>query len=203
MKYSQIDSNNLTEDLIKKIFFSIKKENYDSADYLIIYGCHIKELLDERLAHALKIIQSGKVKKIVLTGGVGVNGDFNESEYMLKYLIKNNVNENSVIIENQSTTTEENNINVMNILNLNSVDTPLNIVLVTHQVHLLRLIMHWNKLLENPNIRFYYDFVEETVATYENAINNPKFRDLLKYQVEKTKRYMDSGIYCDIDIPEK
>ena len=151
MKISSINSEDLSNDMIKDLFFSFKKGTYNSADYMIIYGCHIKLLLNERLAHALEIIRSGKVKKIVLTGGVGVHGDFNESEYMLDYLVKNNVDKDSIIIEDQSTTTEENNENVMRLLNLKSVDSPLNIVLVTHQFHLFKILIHWHKILNNHN----------------------------------------------------
>lgn len=200
MMLSSIDSNNLTDELVKKIFFSIKKENYEYADYLILYGCHVKELLDERLEHTLEIIKLGKVGKIVLTGGIGVNGNFNESEYMLDYLIKNNVDRNMIIVESQSTTTEENNINVMNILKLNETDSQMNVVLVTHQVHLLRIILHWNKILDNSYIHFYYDYVEKTKISYDNVINNPKLMELLKNQINKMKKYINDGIYDDYNI---
>ena len=61
----------------------------------------------------LKILKEHDYGKIVLTGGIGVNGDFNESEYMKKFLVANNIDESKIIIENESTTTEENNINIM------------------------------------------------------------------------------------------
>ena len=202
MKVSSINSKDLTNDYIKELFFSFKKEEYDSVDYMIIYGCHIKLLLKERLEHALDIIRLGKVSKIVLTGGIGVHGDFNESEYMLDYLVKNNVDKNSIIIEDKSTTTEENNTNVMNILNLTGVNSPLNIVLVTHQFHLFKIIIHWHKILNNPNIHFYYDYVEKTIASYDNAIINPIYKQLLIEQVEKAQENINNGIYDDIDISE-
>lgn len=202
MKLSSVDSNNLSNDLINKIFFSVQKEQYDYVDYLIIYGCHMKKLLDERLYHALNIIRSGKVKKIVLTGGIGVNGDFNESEYMYNYLIHNGVVNNRIIIENKSTTTEENNINVMNMLNLKKVNEPLNIVLVTQQLHLIRLIMHWSNILSNNNINFYYDYVDDTVVSYDNVIKNVELKKLLKKQVDKIKMFIKEGIYDDLDIDD-
>lgn len=131
MKLSEINPNKLDNNLIKKIFFSINKEEYDYADYIVVYGCHIKELLDERLEHTLSIIKNKSYNKIILTGGIGVNGNFNESEYMYKYLIDNGINLNKIIIENQSTTTLENNINIMNMLNLNNIKDKTNIVLVS------------------------------------------------------------------------
>ncbi|MEE3344262.1 MAG: YdcF family protein [Bacilli bacterium] len=200
MKISLVDSNKLNDDLIKKIFFNIKKEQYNYADYLIIYGCHIKDMLDERLYHGLNIIQNKKVGKIVLTGGIGVNGDFNESEYMLNYLVSNGVDKAKVIVENKSTTTEENNLNIMNMLNLNKTNETLNIVLVTQQLHMLRIIMHWNKILDNNNIKFYYDYVDNSIYSYDNVINNVELKKVLKKQVDKMKVFIEEEKYNDIDI---
>lgn len=162
MKLSSIDVNNLNNELIKKIFFNIKKENYDYADYVIIYGCHIKELLDERLNYALKILNKHNFDKVILTGGIGVKGDFNEAEYMKNYLINNSIDESKIIIENKSRTTEENNLNIMNMLDLKSIERPTSIVLITQEVHLSRIILHWSKILKNDNIHFYYDYVENS-----------------------------------------
>ncbi len=200
MKISCVDSNELNDDLIKKIFFNIKKEQYDHADYLIIYGCHIKNMLDERLIHALDIIKNKKVGKIVLSGGIGVNGNFNESEYMLNYLVSNGIDKSRIIVENKSTTTEENNINIINILNLKKITEPVNIVLVTQQLHLLRIIMHWNKMLDNSNIKFYYDYVDDSIFSYDNVIKNMELKEKLRKQVDKMKKFIAEGIYDDIDI---
>ena len=200
MKVSFVDSNELNDDLIKKIFFNTEKEQYDYADYLIIYGCHIKTMLDERLNHALAIIKNKKVGKIVLTGGIGVNGNFNESEYMLNYLVNNGIDKSMIMVENKSTTTEENNINIMNMLNLKKITEPVNIVLVTQQLHLLRIIMHWNKILDNSNIKFYYDYVEDSNFSYENVIESVELKEILRKQVDKMKKFIDGGIYDDIDI---
>lgn len=46
---------------------------------------------------------------------------------MLNYLINHSIDKNKIIIENQSTTTEENNINILNMLGLNKVNKELNI----------------------------------------------------------------------------
>lgn len=200
MKLSKLNSSELSNELIKKIFFNIKKENYQYADYVVIYGCHIKELLDERLNYALRILNEHNYGKIILTGGIGVNGNFNESEYMEKFLIDNNIDKNKIIVENQSTTTEENNINIMNILDLNNVKNFTNIVLVTQEFHLLRIILQWAKILNNNNIKFYYDYVDNSVLSYDKIINSPELIRLLKKQLEKTKQFIKEGQYIDIDI---
>lgn len=200
MKLSEVDTNSLDNELIKMIFFNIKKGKYNYADYIIVYGCHIKELLDERLNYALDVLNNHKFDKVILTGGIGINGNFNESEYMKNYLMHHSIDESKIIIENKSKTTEENNINIMDMLNLKSIDKPTNVVLITQEIHLLRIILHWSKILKNDNIHFYYDYVENSILSYNKTINNPKLVDLVKAQIEKTKRFINEEKYVDIDI---
>lgn len=131
MKLSEIDTNNLDNELIKKIFFNVPRKTYHYADYVIVYGCHIKEVLDERLNYTLEVLKKHDFGKIILTGGIGVNGKFNEAEYMKKYLLENLIDESKIVMENKSTTTEENNLNILAMLNLEIIDKPINIVLVS------------------------------------------------------------------------
>lgn len=200
MKLSEINLNKIDNDLIKKIYFSVKKEKWDYADYIIVYGCHIKLLLDERLNHALSIVENKEYGKVVLTGGIGVSGDFNESEYMYDYLIKNGIEEDKIIIENKSTTTEENNLNVLNMLRLNSLQKKTNIVLVTQEEHIMRIILHLKKIINNSNIKFYYDYVDNSIVSYENVINNSNLLMLIHEQLKKTINFIKEEKYVDIDI---
>ncbi len=201
MKVLEMDENNLSNELIKRIFFSAEKEEYSSADYLIIYGRHIKESLDERLNHASEILKSKKIGRIVLTGGVGVKGDFNESKYMYDFLINKGIDTDRIIVENKSTISEENNVNVMNLLNLQNTTESISIVLVSHEVHMWRLRMHWKKLLKNKNnIHFYYDYVTKTKMTYDNMINELSSDSFFKEQISKTKKFIIDGVYEDIEI---
>ena len=202
MRLSEIDSRNISNELIKKMFFSMSKRDYNYADYVIVYGCHIKKLLDERLEYTLSLIKRKKYGKLVLTGGVGVHGDFNESEYMYDFLVQHGVHGDKIIVENKSTTTEENNINVLNILNFNSIEKKINVVLVSQELHMLRLMLHWKKIIDNPNVSFYCDYVENSFITYETAINNPEILELLQKQVEKTIELVKEGKYVDIDIDD-
>ena len=200
MKLSEVNINDLDEKLIKKIFFNVKKEEYNYADYVIIYGCSVKQLLDERLNYAINILSNIKFDKVVVTGGIGKKGYFNEAEYMRELLIRNSIDDSKIITENESKTTEENNINIMNMLNLELVDRPTNIVLVTHEYHLARIILHWTKVLKNDNIHFYYDYVENTVLSYDRIICDSKLMDSMERQMAKIKRLINEGKYTDIDI---
>lgn len=129
-------------------------------DYMIIYGSHKKRILDKRLNHALNIIKENNIDKIVLTGGIGLFGNFNESQYMSNYLIKKGINKNKIIIEDKSRTTKENNINTINLLDLKNAKKHLNIILVSQKLHLIRIKRQLNKLLNNNNINFLYEIVK-------------------------------------------
>ena len=203
MKLSEINFNDLDEELIDNIFFSVKKKEYDYADYLILYGCHVKELLEKRLNYALKVIKNKSIDKIVLTGGIGIKGDFNESSYMYNYLVKNGINKQKIIIENNSTTTEENNINVINMLNLKNIQRPLSIVFVTQEIHMLRIMLHWKKLMNNSFIKLYYDFVEEErISLNDEVIDGLTLTTLINEQLDKIKSFIKDGTYIDIDVSE-
>ena len=132
-----------------------------NVDYIIIYGCHKKRILNDRLNHLLKILNNYKYNKIVLTGGIGLFGNYNEALYMKDYLIKNNINPNKLIIEDKSKTTKENNINVINLLKLNDIKNKTNIVLVTNKFHMYRNKRILKGLINNININFIYDIVGE------------------------------------------
>ena len=133
-------------------------DNMGKIDYLIIYGCHKKNILNKRLNHALKIINDD-IDKIVLTGGIGLFGDYNESEYMKEYLLNKGIDKNKLILEDKSRTTKENNINVINMLNLNN-NKSYNIKLVSNKFHLFRIKRQLKKLIYNKNINFYYEIVK-------------------------------------------
>lgn len=120
MMLTDIDIEKIDDDLIKRILFSVPKSNYEEADILITFGCHLKELLDERIDHTIYLLKNKKIDKIILTGGIGVNDDFNESEYMLDKLLNNGINQDKIIMEDKSTTTKENIINTIEILKNNN-----------------------------------------------------------------------------------
>ena len=66
---------------------------------------------------------------------------------------------------------------------------------------MLRLILHWKKLVNNPNIHFYYDYVDGGILSYRNVINSPELLELVKSQIDKTKKLIEDGTYADFDIP--
>ena len=131
----------------------------EKVDYIILYGCHIKRIMNKRLDYLLKIIDNYDYNKIVLTGGIGIFGKYNEALYMKEYLVKNNIDLDKLILEDKSRTTKENNINVINLLDLNNINKETKIVLVTNKNHMNRNKKILNKLLNNKKIYFIYESI--------------------------------------------
>lgn len=84
-----------------------------TADCAIVLGAaawHDKPspVLKERLNHAIQLYKSGKVEKLILTGGYGKGADYAESEVSQKYCIQAGIPEEHIFAETKSINTVEN-----------------------------------------------------------------------------------------------
>ena len=200
MKLTDIDTNNISNEIIKKVLFNTPKNEYLEADCLIVFGCHLKPLLDERIKTVLEILKVKKVDKILLTGGIGVAGDFNESDYMKEVLLKNNVKEEIILIEDKSTTTEENIINSIEILKNNNLIENKTIILVSNQAHLKRIGMELKKQLKDNKFEIIYEYPSSSLTSFENFEKNNELRVRAVNEIKKIRKFIDMGIVDDENI---
>lgn len=188
MRLTEINTQNITDDIIKKVLFSTIRSEFLEADCLIIFGCHLKPLLDERLECAIKILKSKKIDTILLTGGIGVNGNFNESEYMKKTLLNFGIAENKILVDDRSTTTEENIVNYIQILRDTNLINNKKIVLVSNQAHLRRIGMELKKQLDGDKFDLIYEYPENSIISFNNVKNDNNLRNLVTNEVKKIIR---------------
>ena len=200
MRLTEINTQNITDDIIKKVLFSTIKSKFVEADCLIKFGCHLKPLLDERLECAIKILKSKKIDTILLTGGIGVNGNFNESEYMKKALLNFGIAENKILVDDKSTTTEENIVNSIQILRDNNLINNKKIVLVSNQAHLRRIGMELKKQLGGDKFDIIYEYPENSIISFDNVKNDNDLRNLATNEVKKIIRFIEQGIVDDEEI---
>ena len=200
MRLTEINTQNITDDIIKKVLFSTIKSKFLEADCLIIFGCHLKPLLDERLECAIKILKSKKIDTILLTGGIGVNGNFNESEYMKKALLNFGIAENKILVDDRSTTTEENIVNSIQILRDTNLINNKKIVLVSNQAHLRRIGMELKKQLGGDKFDIIYEYPENSIISFDNVKNDNDLRNLATNEVKKIIRFIEQGILDDEEI---
>lgn len=200
MRLTEINTQNITDDIIKKVLFSTIKSEFLEADCLIIFGYHLKPLLDERLECAIKILKSKKIDTILLTGGIGVNGNFNESEYMKKALLNFGIAENKILVDDRSTTTEENIVNSIQILRDTNLINNKKIVLVSNQAHLRRIGMELKKQLNGDKFDIIYEYPENSIISFDNVKNDNDLRNLATNEVKKIIRFIEQGIVDDEEI---
>ncbi|MBQ8042993.1 MAG: YdcF family protein [Clostridia bacterium] len=200
MKLTDIDIENITEDIIKNVLFNTPKNEYMQADCVILFGCHLKPLLDERINLAIDILKNKKIGKILLTGGVGVNGNFNESDYMKQKLLEHGIKEDAILIEDKSTTTEENIINSLQILKNNNLLENRKLILVSNQAHLRRIGMELKKQLKGTDTEIIYEYPKESMISFNNVIRDSSLRQLAVNEVKKIIRFIDMNIIDDEDI---
>ena len=200
MRLTEINTQNITDDIIKKVLFNTIKSKFLEADCLIIFGCHLKPLLDERLECAIKILKSKKIDTILLTGGIGVNGNFNESEYMKKALLNFGIAENKILVDDKSTSTEENIVNSIQILRDNNLINNKKIVLVSNQAHLRRIGMELKKQLDGEKFDIIYEYPENSIISFDNVKNDNDLRNLATNEVKKIVRFIEQGIGDDEEI---
>ncbi len=124
------------------IFQAINYEVNTDFDYAIVLGAGTVAdkpslILKRRLDKALECLSNNENLKVIVAGGQGKGKDFAESFVMKKYLIDNGIAEQRIIEENKSTTTNENLQNSKNILN-NIAPNTNNIGIITSDFHSFR-----------------------------------------------------------------
>lgn len=89
----------------------------------------------ERINHAITLYQSGKVDKLIFTGGTPKPGYMTEAEVGRRYALKQGVPRSDILFENTSRDTYQNLANIRPLLHDNNLDT---IVIISDPFHLAR-----------------------------------------------------------------
>lgn len=131
----------------------------------------LSERLEKRMECGLKLYRYGRVKKILVSGGLGKEG-FYEGDKMKEYLIKNNVPDSIIIVDNfgnNTLATVNNTLKLKDSLNFQS------LIVVSQYFHLTRTKMLFRKQhFKNVSsispqyfeLRDIYSLLREFVAYY-------------------------------------
>lgn len=98
----------------------------------------LTKLLQQRLDEALRCYAQNPDAVMVVTGGRGRNETRPEAEVMAEYLMENGVPRDKIIIENKSTSTEENFVFAAELLQQNGISPQQPVVFVTNHFHCYR-----------------------------------------------------------------
>ncbi|MBN3583565.1 YdcF family protein [Algoriphagus aestuarii] len=94
----------------------------------------------DRITHALQLYRMGKIKKILITGGQGLNpvNPQSEAELLQRFLIMTGVPSEDVLIEDQSKNTAQNAQFTHSFLKEKGIDTNQEFLLITSAFHMYR-----------------------------------------------------------------
>lgn len=123
------------------VFTSNQFNEKEIFDIAIVFGG--VSMIPYRLDEAVNLYKNKRVKKILVTGGIGylsLDRKNREAHTMKKYLIANGVNECDIFIEDNSRNTYENIINSINILKDTYSLDKIKVLLITSDFHLKRCL---------------------------------------------------------------
>lgn len=94
----------------------------------------------DRITHALQLYRLGKIKKILITGGQGLNpsNDQTEAEVLKRFLLMTGMPESDILIEEKSKNTAQNAEFTKAFLEKNNISTSQEFVLITSAFHMYR-----------------------------------------------------------------
>jgi uncharacterized SAM-binding protein YcdF (DUF218 family) len=113
--------------------------NADAAVVLgaAVWGDDVSPVFRERINHALELYRTGKVGKIIFTGGQGNRNEMTESAAARHYAIKNGIPERDILIEESSHTTYENVVNAKHVADANGLKK---VLIVSDPMHMRRAV---------------------------------------------------------------
>lgn len=112
------------------------------ADAAIVLGAavwtdEVSPVFRERINHAIALYGSGKVRKIIFTGGQGNKNELTEAEAARRYAIENGIPMNDILIEERSHTTYENVVNAKQVADANGLNR---VLIVSDPIHMKRAV---------------------------------------------------------------
>lgn len=123
------------------IYNGFKTDLNDKSDYIIVLGARVKGevpslALKYRLEKAYEYMSNNPETKAILSGGKGDGENISEAEAMRRYLVGRGISEERLILEDRSTSTDENIINSFEIINEENPESK--IIVITSRFHILR-----------------------------------------------------------------
>lgn len=113
------------------------------ADAAIVLGAAVYDVVptpvfEERLRHAVSLYTSGRVKRLVMTGGRGPGDSLAESEAGRGWAVANGVPADAILVETSSHTTRENFTEALPLLQENGIGR---VLVVSDPLHMRRAML--------------------------------------------------------------
>ena len=128
------------------IFQYGKQDNKTPSDVAIVLGAatydgEVSPVYRERIHHGIWLYENGYVDYLIMTGGVGEGNQTSDAFVAKQYAIEKGVPEQAILIEEQSTITEENLEHAKAIMDAHSMDAA---IIVSDPLHMKRAMLMAN-----------------------------------------------------------
>jgi uncharacterized SAM-binding protein YcdF (DUF218 family) len=123
--------------------YSFGRSTTDSSgDAAVVLGAavwsnNVSPVFRERINHAIELYRSGRVKKIIFTGGQGNSNEPTEAAAARSYALSNGVPAQDILVEQKSHTTYENIVYAKQVADANNLKK---VLLVSDPMHMKRAI---------------------------------------------------------------
>lgn len=204
MKLSLINNENLTDDMVDKIVYSDTCDNLRNTTYGIVFGNSM--LIKERVNTAYDAYKSGRIKKVIFSGGSnGVSNQNNdtvaEAVKMRKLAIKLGIKEEDILIDDKSNNSFE---NVKNSFYLIKDQNITEIAIITSEFHLKRCYAIIKKNFPDINVIMIHSkdgFSDrDNWFLSDNSWNSG--RSLATYEANLLIKYAKENKIMDLDIKD-
>ena len=143
------------------LFGAVLSGMYDQIDgepqVMVILGCQVKPwgpsiLLQDRLDKALEYLETEPDMTVVVSGGQGPDEHISEARAMADYLMEQGIEQERILLEDQSHNTVQNLTLTRRLLDELGYDLEQDIVVVSNGFHLTRVRMLWERVWEEDNL---------------------------------------------------
>ena len=142
------------------LFGAVLSGMYDQIDgepqVMVILGCQVKPwgpsiLLQDRLDKALEYLETEPDMTVVVSGGQGPDEHISEARAMADYLMEQGIEQERILLEDQSHNTVQNLTLTRRLLDELGYDLEQDIVVVSNGFHLTRVRMLWDRVWEEED----------------------------------------------------
>lgn len=199
MKISDLNENNLTDELMTRLLFSNIADDMKIADCIFVPGS--SKAFKFRLPKAIQLFKQGRAKKILFSGGVVWEGsELCEALQLKAKAIELGIPEKDILVDTLSQHTKENVLASLLVLDrafhLHNINR---ILVVTSSYHMRRMYLNLKTYMPNW-IHYSLSPVSDLTTSENNWFLTSYGRGRVEAESKKLIRYVKQGAIVDMDI---
>lgn len=202
MKISELQDNNITDDLVDKILYEdLEYYNNQSVDVAIVLGSSKAHLY--RLPPVVEAYKMGNVKKIIVSGHTRkINEQYiNEGEFLRDKALEMGAHKEDVIVEDKAKNTWENLNLSRELLEQKGLLTEgLTIAIATSSYHIQRSLCIAKKVFEHYNLNIISLPGEDNSTRRDTWHTNEKGRERCYGEIYRIIWSISQGIIDDWEV---